>query len=84
VSGIEKDHNQLEEAKAGEDVCINIVQPEDKQQYSYDRHFKSEDKLYSKITRESINALVAHFPQIVAQKEIYKLIKKLKKEFGIS
>ena len=49
---IEKDHLQLEEAKAGDDVCIEIKQSEDKQQYSYERHFTIEDKLYSKVKEE--------------------------------
>jgi len=83
IVSIEKDHIQLEEARAGEDVCIEIRQSEDKQQYSWERHFTAEDKLVSKISRESINALVAHFPDLCEKKEIYRLLKKLKAIFGI-
>jgi hypothetical protein len=35
------------------------------------------------ITRESINALVDHFPDFVEKKEMFKLMKKLKNVFGI-
>jgi len=83
IVGIEKDHIAIQEAKAGEDVAIEIRQPIDKQQYSYGRHFTEVDQLVSKITRESLNALVQHFPTICEQREIYKLLKKMKKIFGI-
>ena len=83
VKSIEKNHKEVEEAKIGDEVCISIVQKEDKQQYSYGRHFTSDDKLYSKISRESIDAMKELYPEIIGKKEIFKLIKKLKKEFGI-
>jgi len=83
ISGIEKDHISIQEAKAGDDVSIEIRQPQDKQQFSFGRHFTEEDKLYSKISRESLNALITHFPTVCEQKEIYKLLKKMKKIFGI-
>jgi len=83
IVSIEKDHVQLEEAKMGEDVCIEIMQHKDKQQYTFGRQFNAEDQLVSKITRESLNALVHHFPAVCEQKDIFKLLKKLKKVFGI-
>ena len=83
IKSIEKNHKDVEEAKSGDEVCISIVQKEDKQQYSYGRHFESDDKLYSKISRESIDALKELYPEIVTQRDIFKLIKRLKKEFGI-
>ncbi len=83
VETIEKNNKQLEQALTNEEVCINIIQTEDLQQYEYGRHFKSDDLLCSKITRESINAIVLQYPEIVKQKEIFILIKKLKKELHI-
>ena len=83
IKSIEKNHKEIEEAKVGDDVCISIFQKEDKQQYSYGRHFTYDNKLYSKISRESINAMKELYPELIGQKEIFKLIKKLKKEFGI-
>jgi len=50
----------------------------------YERHFTADDKLYSKISRESIDALKAHFPEILQQKDVFRLMKRLKKEFGIA
>jgi translation initiation factor 5B len=83
IKSIEKNHKELEEATVGDEVCISIIQKENKQQYSYSRHFTFENKLYSKISRESIDAIKDLYPEFVNQKEIFKLIKKLKKEFGI-
>ena len=83
VNSIQKNHKNIQQAVAGDDVCVNIIQPEDKQQYMYSRHFTSDDLLYSKITRSSIDALISAYPEIVKQKNIYNLIKKLKKILNI-
>ncbi len=83
VESIEKNNKQVDQALTNEEVCINIVQAEDLPQYIYDRHFKSDDLLCSKITRESIDAIVLQYPEIVTQKDIFKLIKKLKKDLHI-
>lgn len=50
ITGIQKDHLDLQEAKAGEDVCIEITQPPEKQQYMIGRHFEATDLLYSKVS----------------------------------
>jgi len=83
ITSIQKDHLQLEEAKQGDDVCIEIVQSPDKQQFMFGRQFDETDRLVSKISRESMSALVRFFPEICQRKEIYKLLKKLKKEFSV-
>jgi hypothetical protein len=49
IFNIQRDKIDLEDGKMGEDVCIEIRQSDDKQQYSYERHFTLEDKLYSKV-----------------------------------
>ena len=83
VNTIEKNNKQIEEAIAGDDVCISIVQKDNEQQYSYGRHFNEKNKLYSKISRESIDALKTLHPDIVSKKEIFHLIIKLKELYGI-
>jgi len=83
VNTIEKNNKQMEEAIAGEDVCISIVQKDNEQQYSYGRHFNEKNKLYSKISRESIDALKTLHPDIVSKKEMFNLIMKLKELYGI-
>eukprot|EP01126_Amoeba_proteus_P034745 TRINITY_DN3473_c0_g2_i12.p1 TRINITY_DN3473_c0_g2~~TRINITY_DN3473_c0_g2_i12.p1 ORF type:complete len:366 (-),score=97.10 TRINITY_DN3473_c0_g2_i12:106-1203(-) len=83
ITKIERDHKTLEEAREGEDVCVEITQSEDKQQYMFGRQFDHEDELYSKITRESLDALRDWFPEVCKEKEIYKLLLKLKKVFSI-
>jgi translation initiation factor 5B len=83
VHGIEKEHNQLEEANAGEEVAIEIVQSDDKQQYLYGRQFNHLDKLFSKITRESIDSMKQHFADVLKQREIFSLVKKMKKLYNI-
>lgn len=83
VTSIEKDHNQLEEAKQGEDVCIEIVQSPSKQQYMFGRQFDETDELVSKLTRESMGALIRFYPDVCVKKDVYKLLMKLKKNFNI-
>lgn len=83
IVSIEKNNKQIDSALTNEEVCVNITQSEYKQQYAYDRHFKSDDLLCSKISRESINAIVSKHPEFVSQKDIYKLIKKLKTVLSI-
>ena len=83
IVSIEKNNKQIDQALINEEVCVNITQTEDKQQYAYDRHFKSDDLLCSKITRESINAIVSMNPEFVSQKDIFRLIKKLKRDLNI-
>lgn len=83
VAGIQRDHQPVEEAQTGEDVAIEIAQPEDKQQYMYGRHFTHEDELVSLISRQSIDAMKENFKDILTQPAIFKLVKELKKVFNI-
>jgi translation initiation factor 5B len=83
VDNIEKNHLVIEEAVKGDTVCISIIQKEGEQQYSYGRHFDNKNMLYSKISRESIDAMKILHPDILSEREIFKLVKKLKDMFGV-
>lgn len=83
VKSIEKNNKAIDEAKVGDDVCIMIEQKENLQQYLYGRHFTHKDLLYSKITRESIDAMKELYPTILEQPTIFKLMKQLKVKFDI-
>lgn len=83
MTSIEKDHKPIEEAVAGDEVCIEIAQPEDKQQFMVGRHFNHEDQLVSQITRDSLNALKEWFPEVCSEPDNFKLLLKLKKLFVI-
>jgi len=83
ITDIQREHASVEEALAGEDVAVSITQPEDKQQYMYERHFNADDELVSKITRESIDAMKENFKDILMQPHIFRLVKELKKFFSI-
>ncbi|TKR78187.1 hypothetical protein L596_019037 [Steinernema carpocapsae] len=61
VSSIEQNHNEVDLAKAGDEVCIKIENTTGEAPKLYGRHFTHEDLLVSRITRESIDACKAHF-----------------------
>ncbi len=82
ISSMEKNHKQVDTAVVGEEVCVNITQKKE-QHYSFGRHFNEKNKLYSKIDRESINALKTLHPDLVAKRDIFKLLVKLKELFNI-
>lgn len=50
---------------------------------AYGRHFTAEHPVYSRLTRESIDALKAHFRDELATDD-WRLVIELKKVFGIS
>lgn len=83
ITSIEKEHKALEEAVAGDEVCIEIFLSEDKQQYMVGRHFNHEDQLVSHITRDSLNALKEWFPEVCSEPLIFKLLLRLKKLFNV-
>lgn len=79
ISSMEKNHKQVDKAVVGEEVCVNIKD----NQPSFGRHFNENNKLYSKIDRESIDALKTLHPDMVVKKDIFKLLVKLKEMFNI-
>jgi translation initiation factor 5B len=79
VTGIEKEHKEVDEAKLGDEVAVSISQDDGQQKFMYGRQFDHNDDLLSKITRTSLDALKEHFADVCTQPPIFKLLKKLKK-----
>uniref|UniRef100_A0A0N5CYN8 Eukaryotic translation initiation factor 5B n=1 Tax=Thelazia callipaeda TaxID=103827 RepID=A0A0N5CYN8_THECL len=61
VSSIERNHEQVEIARTGEEVCIKIENTTGEAPKLYGRHFTHEDTLVSRLSRESIDVCKAHF-----------------------
>jgi len=85
ITRIERDKGvELQEAKVGDEVAINIAQPDpEKQKYMFGRHFQETDLLYSNLTRAAIDGLKEYYEELVKQKEIYFCIMNLKKILNI-
>jgi len=85
ITRIERDRGvELQEAKTGDEVAINIAQPDpEKQKYMFGRHFQETDLLYSNLTRAAIDGLKEYYSELVKQKEIYYCIINLKKILNI-
>jgi translation initiation factor IF-2 len=49
VSGMEQNHKEVNEVKAGEEVCIKI-EGSGSNSYTYGRHFDSTNQFYSKVS----------------------------------
>lgn len=74
----------VDTAVAGQSVAMKIEACNTEQgSRLYGRHFDHTDPLISKISRESINALKAHFADQMS-KEDWRLVVKLKKVFGVN
>ena len=69
-------------ARQGDTVCVKIEQNEAQDQIMYGRHFDHTNKLCSKITRQSIDALKEHFRDEI-KKDDWQLVVKLKDVFKI-
>jgi len=84
VRGIRKaDSTEIQEAKADEEVSVEIVPDALKQKYMYGRQFTEADKLVSLISRNSIDALKESHPEFCKTREIYKLIQSIKQQLKI-
>jgi len=85
ITRIERDRGvELLEAKVGDEVAINIAQPDpEKQKYMFGRHFQETDLLYSNLTRAAIDGLKEYYEDVVKQKEVYYCIINLKKILNI-
>jgi len=83
VTGIERDHKSITEAKSASQVAVKIEMPTvDAQHKVFGRHFDLPDEIVSQISRESIDVIKAHFASQVTTEDI-KLLKKLKAVFKI-
>ena len=79
VTSIERDHKEVELAKKGQSVAVRI---QNESNVTYGRHFDHNNKLYSLLTRESIDALKENFKDDLA-KEDWMCVIRLKKVFDI-
>ncbi|KAL3093232.1 hypothetical protein niasHT_022682 [Heterodera trifolii] len=61
VSSIERNHEQIDIAKAGDEICIKIENTTGDAPRLYGRHFNHEDILISRISRESIDVCKNYF-----------------------
>uniref|UniRef100_A0A7E4UU96 Eukaryotic translation initiation factor 5B n=1 Tax=Panagrellus redivivus TaxID=6233 RepID=A0A7E4UU96_PANRE len=82
ISSIERNHEVVDLAKSGEEVCIKIENTTGEAPKLYGRHFTDKDDLVSRITRESIDVCKTHFRDDLGQQD-WQLIVELKKELGI-
>ncbi|OQR97320.1 eukaryotic translation initiation factor 5B [Achlya hypogyna] len=79
VGSIEKDNKPTETAKKGASVAVRI---ESDSNVTYGRHFDHNVKLYSHLSRASIDALKENFKEDLA-KDDWRLVIRLKGVFGI-
>lgn len=78
VEGIELNKKPVNIGKKGQDVCIKVTGDSSIQ---YGRHFDATHKLYSQISRASIDVMKAHFREDLETHA--KLIVHLKKVLNI-
>ncbi|CAI5742401.1 unnamed protein product [Hyaloperonospora brassicae] len=79
VGSIEREHKEVDRAKKGASVAVRI---DNESSVMYGRHFDHKNKLVSRLTRQSIDALKENFRDDL-QKEDWQLVIKLKKVFDI-
>jgi len=82
ITGMQKNHVDVTEARKGDEVAMKIEQPKEAQQIIFGRHFDASSQLVSKLSRESIDLLKLNFKDDLSQSE-WKLVVKLKKVFEI-
>lgn len=80
--GIENNRKEVQSAKKGASVSIKISNPQEPNMM-YGRQFDHTSPLYSKISRQSIDALKEFFKEDMT-KEDWNLIIKMKKIFSIT
>ncbi|CAJ0942396.1 unnamed protein product, partial [Mesorhabditis belari] len=82
VASIERNHEEVGLAKAGEEVCIKIENTTGEAPKLYGRHFTHEDFLVTRLTRESIDACKAYFRDDLSKAD-WQLVIELKKTLDI-
>ncbi|CAJ0581117.1 unnamed protein product, partial [Mesorhabditis spiculigera] len=82
ISSIQKNHDEVNIAKAGEEVCVKIENTTGDAPKLYGRHFTHEDMLVSRISRESIDVLKAYFREELTKAD-WQLVIELKKVLDI-
>jgi len=79
IIGIQKDSNDVIDAKENDEVCLRIDNPN---HLMYGRHFEEKDTIYSAITRDTIDNLKKYFKDKLVKSD-WILVVKHKKIFGI-
>ena len=82
VASIEINKKGVPKARRGDTVCVKIEQTTAQNHIMYGRHFDFSNKIYSKITRESIDTLKEHFKDEMI-KEDWEAVIGMKKIFNI-
>ncbi|EKX40813.1 hypothetical protein GUITHDRAFT_75289 [Guillardia theta CCMP2712] len=81
VTSIQNNHKEVKVAKVGMSVAVKIEPSNDQQSHIlYGRQFDHKVKLYSKITRDGIQAMKDHFAEEMTSED-WKLMSKLKQLF---
>ncbi|GAB5037127.1 translation initiation factor aif-2 [Nannochloropsis oceanica] len=81
VTSIQSNHKELQQVGKGTQAAIKI-ECEKNPNIMFGRHFTAEHPLYSRISRESIDALKSHFKDELTNDD-WRLVIDLKKVFGI-
>ncbi|EYB95003.1 hypothetical protein Y032_0165g53 [Ancylostoma ceylanicum] len=82
VASIERNHEEVQLAKAGDEVCIKIENTTGEAPKLYGRHFNHEDALVSRITRDSIDACKTYFRDDLSRAD-WQLVVELKRLLDI-
>jgi translation initiation factor 5B len=82
IASIERNHDNIDLAKTGDEVCIKIDNTTGDAPKLYGRHFTAEDALVSRITRESIDVCKNYFRDDLSKAD-WQLVIELKKLLGI-
>jgi hypothetical protein len=69
----------VDELRKGQSGAVKVETPNN---VTFGRHFTAQSAVYSRLTRESINALKEHFKDDLS-KEDWQLVIKLKRMFAI-
>lgn len=79
---VENNHKAVDKATKGMEVCIKIDPIPGDAPKMFGRHFDETDLLYSKISRQSIDAVKDHFRDEMTKPD-WQLIMEMKKLFQI-
>ncbi|ETN80796.1 putative translation initiation factor aIF-2 [Necator americanus] len=82
VASIERNHEEIQLAKAGDEVCIKIENTTGEAPKLYGRHFNHEDPLVSRISRDSIDACKTYFRDDLTRAD-WQLVVELKRLLDI-
>jgi len=81
ITSIQKDKKGIDEGNEGDEVAIQISP--DKRKFQFGRQFDDKDLAYSKITRQSLDAIKEGYPEFCEIEKNFDLLKRLKGVFNI-